>query len=114
MDMDDFSKYESMRDKGALPPDVYLAAKADGLDSITVLRLLRKVFSFSLLQAKEVMVTAQGLANSLEEHQEKLASSVEEALAQLEDGRIANGAASESERSAHADRSEDASTRKAL
>jgi hypothetical protein len=43
MDMDDFSKYESMRDKGARPTDVCVMAKADGFDPITVLRLLRKV-----------------------------------------------------------------------
>ena len=108
--MDDFGKYENMRDKGARPTDVYRMAAADGFDPITVLRLLRKVFSLSLLQAKEVMVTAQGSANSLDEHQEKLASSVE--APQLEDGRIANGVASEPERSAHADRSEEASIRK--
>jgi hypothetical protein len=95
MVMDNFSKYESMRDKGASPKEVYRAAKADSLDPITVLRLLRRVFSLSLSQAKEVTVIAEGLANSLEEHQEKLLPGLEQALAHTEGSQSPNGAASE-------------------
>jgi hypothetical protein len=93
--MDDFSKYESMRDKGTGPEEVYRTAKRDGFDPIALLRLLRKVFSLSLPQAKEVTVIAEGLANSLEEYQEKLSPGLEQALAHAEDDRSANGATSE-------------------
>ncbi len=41
--MDDFSKYEAMRDNGANSRDVYLAAKADGIDKITQIRLVPKI-----------------------------------------------------------------------
>jgi len=52
--MDGFAKYQEMQSKGALPQDVYLAGKADGLDAITLLRLLRQVFGLSLPEAKQV------------------------------------------------------------
>jgi hypothetical protein len=93
--MDDFSKYESMRDKGTGPEEVYRTAKVDGFDPITLLRLLRKVFSLSLPRAKEVTVIAEGLANSLEEYQEKLSPGLEQAFANAENEQSANGAASE-------------------
>jgi hypothetical protein len=91
--VDDFSKYERMRDKGADPKEVYLAAKRDGCDPITLLRLLRRVFSYSLPQAKEVPVCAERLANSLDEYQEKLAPGVEQALSAAEGEQSVNGAA---------------------
>ncbi len=93
---DDFSKYEAMRDQGSGPRDVYLAAKADGHDPITLLRLLRRVFSLSLVQAKEVKVTAEGWASSLEEHQERLVPVVEQALARAEQAASTNGDVSRS------------------
>ena len=52
--MDDFSKYEKLREGGASPRDVYLAGKADGLDEITLLRLVRSVCGLSLAEAKQV------------------------------------------------------------
>lgn len=88
---DDFSKYEGMRDRGADARNVYWAAKADGHDPITLIRLLRRVFSLSLTQAKEVEVIAEGWANSLEEHQERLIPALEQALAQAEEVSSGNG-----------------------
>jgi hypothetical protein len=93
--MDDFRKYEQMRDEGSSPRDVYLTAKADGLDEITSLRLLRKVFALSLTGAKEVTIVASGAANSLEDFQEKWLPVVEQALAQMEDKQSVNGAVCE-------------------
>jgi hypothetical protein len=43
----------------------------DGLDWPALIRLLRKVFSLSFTEAKEVTVISEGLAPSLKEHQEK-------------------------------------------
>jgi hypothetical protein len=106
--MDDFSKYESMRDKGTSPKDVCLMAQTDGLDPITVIRLLRSVFSLSLVQAKEVMVVAERSASSLEKYQEKLALSLEDSLIQAEDGQIGNAVATGTDGNAH-DRSKEVS-----
>jgi hypothetical protein len=54
--MDDFSKYEELRDSGSTAKQVHEAGKADGLDSITLIRLVRKVFDLSLADAKRVIV----------------------------------------------------------
>ncbi|MCI0455507.1 MAG: hypothetical protein L0Z62_00840 [Gemmataceae bacterium] len=59
--MDDFSQYAQMRDSGVSPRDVYLAAGADGLDDLTRLRLLRRVFGLSLKEAKQVSGAAEAL-----------------------------------------------------
>jgi len=79
--MDDFSKYEGLLAHGSRPREIYLAAKADGLDSITLVRLLRKVCGLSLVEAKEVIATADQLATSLTEHQERFIPGLESALA---------------------------------
>ncbi len=54
--MDDFQKYEALRDAGATPDEVYSAGKADLLDEITLIRLLRKLFDLSLADAKRTAV----------------------------------------------------------
>jgi hypothetical protein len=76
----DFSQYERMRDAGVEPVQVYRCAKADGLDEVTLIRLLRRVYHLSLVQAKEVSVIADDLAQSLTEFQERLIGPLEEAL----------------------------------
>ena len=53
--MDDFSKYEKMRDSGSNPGQVHEAGKTDGLDSITLIRLVRKVFDLSLADTKRAI-----------------------------------------------------------
>jgi hypothetical protein len=77
---DDFSHYEAMRDAGAQPVLVYQSAKADGFDPVTLIRLLRHVYQLSLVQAKEVSVIGDGLAETLAEYQERLIGPLEEAL----------------------------------
>jgi hypothetical protein len=71
---EDFHRYEAMRDAGADPQAVYLAAKEAGLDGVTCIRLLRAVFSLPLREAVEVSdatesAAADRLASSLERHQ---------------------------------------------
>lgn len=73
---DNFSKYETMRDRGAGPEDVYRAAAQNGTDSVTLIRVIRAVFSLSPRQAKEVVVRAEELADSLDEYQGKIADVV--------------------------------------
>jgi len=71
--LDDFSKYEAMRDSGRRPEEVYQEAIRDGIDQITRIRLIRAVYSLDPRQAKEVIVLAEGSASSLDEYQGKLA-----------------------------------------
>ncbi len=51
--MDDFAKYEELHNRGVDPREVYRVARADGLDRITSIRLLRKVFGLSFVEAKK-------------------------------------------------------------
>jgi hypothetical protein len=78
--MDDFVKYESMKAAGASAVDVYRKAVADGVDSITSIRLLRKVYGLSLVEAKDVTIRASGAAKSLDEFQAGLVEPLEEML----------------------------------
>ena len=82
--MDEFRKYEQMRDDGAGPGDVYLAAKHDGVAAVALIRLLRSVFDLSLVQAKEVTVIANEQAVSLSAHQEALLPALEGTLIEAE------------------------------
>jgi hypothetical protein len=53
MHMDDFTKYEWLRNGGAQPREVFDIARADGLDLLALIRLLRTVFGLSLAEAKK-------------------------------------------------------------
>ncbi len=72
-------KYVQMKNQGAIPIDIYLAAKADQLDGISRIRLLRQIFDLSLTEAKEVSIIADG--TSLAAHNERIADALEKALA---------------------------------
>ena len=82
----EWHKYEKMRDEGASEHAVYLQAREDGLpylfDSI---RMLREVFDVDLGRAKEITLQADGVANSLAEHQQSLLPAIEEAVRQFDD-----------------------------
>lgn len=77
-------QYAHMCDTGASPGDVYLAAKADGLEEITCIRLLRDLFRLSLVEAKAVVITTDQSISSLEEHQERLTPVIEAAIKRLQ------------------------------
>jgi hypothetical protein len=73
---DDFSRYETMKAAGSSPEDLYREAVRSGVDPITRIRMIRTVCDLSLREAKEVLVRAEGLAESLDEHQAKLAENL--------------------------------------
>ncbi len=52
--MDDFEQYEQLRDTGESSLAVYLRAKDNGVDKLTLIRMLRSVFELSLEEAKKV------------------------------------------------------------
>jgi hypothetical protein len=77
---DDFSKYQAMKASGASPQLVYLQAANDGIDTITMFRLLRTLFSLDLGEAKEIIVKGHGWAESLPEYQDKVAKIITDGL----------------------------------
>ena len=64
----------------------YRAMRADGLDRITCIRILRELFKLSLEGAKEVTVVADGLATSLGEHEARLVEEVTQAIEESSEG----------------------------
>ncbi|MCK9386195.1 MAG: hypothetical protein M0Q15_16415 [Nevskia sp.] len=52
--MSEFSKYEAMHASGVDPAHSYGAAKVDGLDQLTGIRMLRVVYGLSLIEAKKI------------------------------------------------------------
>ena len=77
--MQDFSKYESMRDSGASPEQVFLATRADKLDLPICFAALRSVFGLSMVEAKEVYFEADGSVGELEAfHQNIILPSIQQ------------------------------------
>lgn len=76
----EFKKYIDLKATGLSAIDAAKQAKHAGLDAITRIRLVRKVYGMSFAQAKEVLLIADGVANSLSEHEGKFLSILEEAL----------------------------------
>ena len=77
---DDFAKYELMKRSGSTPTQVYLEAVRDKIDNITRVRLIRSVFSLTLREYKEVWVRAEGIAESVEQHEENIFESLKPLL----------------------------------
>src|SRR5688572_11090189 len=67
MSMSDFLKYEAMRDAGASPKEVCRQLWADNVGSVEIIKILRAIFSLSLVEAKQVKHTADGRFSSLDE-----------------------------------------------
>ncbi len=82
--MNEFSEYQEMKENGIEARVVYLLGKKNGLDTIALIRMLRVVYGLTLVQAKEVSITADGRFKSLSEYQETLLPALEEALKVLE------------------------------
>jgi hypothetical protein len=76
------AKYSAMRDAGASPHEIFRQVLADGLGDIAGIRMLRLVFGLELRQCKEVMIQTRGWANSIDEHEERIADEVEEMFKQ--------------------------------
>jgi ribosomal protein L7/L12 len=64
----------------ATPHEVYLQVLASRGDRIAAIRTIREQFGLNLAQAKEVMLQAEGIASSLDEHQERIAALLERAF----------------------------------
>ena len=80
-----FKKYDCERRSGSSAREVYLSAARDGLDPVTLIRMLREIFALDLAAAKEVAVTASGDFKSLREYQESLLPHIERELDTLDE-----------------------------
>jgi hypothetical protein len=69
---DDITKCEKMKAAGSSQEELYLEAARNGIDPITRIRLIRSVCAFSPGQAKEVIMRAEGQAESLNQYQDKI------------------------------------------
>lgn len=78
--MTDFSKYQSMRDGGSDPAAVYREARADGVDDLTMYRLLHTVFGLTFTEAKAVIVTTDTGSKTLSDAQAVLKPGLRVAL----------------------------------
>jgi len=77
---DHFEEYQRMRKEGHSPKEAYLHAEASGLDLFARIRMLPSTFGLSLVEAKEVSVTADGNWSSLSEYQGTLLPALKAAL----------------------------------
>ena len=77
--------YNSMERDGLSPFAVYARHRQAGRQRLESLAAVRREFGLSLAEAKEVMMIAEGSADSLWGYQEKLAELIEEELADLDD-----------------------------
>ena len=82
--VDNFEKYAICSSRGISAKKTYEIAKQDGLNFGECIRMLRQVYTLSLIDAKEVIVTVDEKVNSLAEFQEKLTPLVESELNRLE------------------------------
>lgn len=68
--MGTFDKFEEMRRRGIAPLDAYIAAKQDGLDSASSIRMLREIFALPLADAKKIAFLGD-TGTTAEEHGQK-------------------------------------------
>ena len=83
--MDAYKKYFAMRDAGATPQEVFLAARDDNPNLHECFKIIGTVYNLSLVETKEVYITAVTPATSLDEFQEKyILPAIEEIVQILE------------------------------
>jgi ribosomal protein L7/L12 len=78
--VEELAKYRRMKASGGSASVVYRTAKDDGADEVTAIRMLRSVFSLSLVEAKEAILLSEPYGQGLSEQQKGLIEPIEEAL----------------------------------
>jgi ribosomal protein L7/L12 len=78
----EFGKYEEAMKAGATAQEIWRAAEVDGLDGVLRIRMIRKLFGLSVVEAKEVAAAAHG--ESLSKQQAELLPAIQEALRDLD------------------------------
>jgi hypothetical protein len=85
VEKDRVDKYKKLAELGNTPEQVYLAAKRDGYKGFDLWFITGSVFRLNFIEMKEVSLRANGIANSLDEHQQSLIPALEEAFRILEE-----------------------------
>ena len=75
-----------MKAAGIAAKTAYLYGQKLGMDPFAQIKMLRSVFGVSLVEAKEVAVTADGSSVSLSEHQAKLFPALNATLSTVKSG----------------------------
>lgn len=78
--MSEFDRFQKLKNAEKSPTQLYLIAKEEGMTKIACIRMLRKVFDFSLPEAKEIICCTDSQCNSLDEYQEDLYPTLKKAL----------------------------------
>ena len=85
--MDDqhyIDKYGKLKNEGYEENLIYKLMVEDNLGMIDRIRIIRKLFGISLIEAKELETIAYGKASTLEEEQEKLVEPLKTVLDSIE------------------------------
>jgi hypothetical protein len=69
----DLARFESMS-----AGQVYRILKSEGVEMVSALGYLRRLFGYTIGQAKEVILIEDGVAVSLDAHQERLLDALKE------------------------------------
>jgi hypothetical protein len=85
VEKDALDKYKKLAETGNTPEQVYLTAQNDGYNMIDVWCITGSVFRLKLIEVKEVSLRANGIANSLDEHELSLIPHLEKAFRMLEE-----------------------------
>lgn len=67
----DFDKYQKLKEEGKTAKETYLIAKKEGLNTLSYMKILCKVYHLSIAKAKEIIVCSDTGVKSLSEYQEK-------------------------------------------
>jgi hypothetical protein len=76
--MQNWHEYLRLKSEGYSAERIYAQAKSDGMTDMYCIKLVMYVFELDVPKAKDVMVRANGLAESLNSYQQKLFDSITE------------------------------------
>ncbi|MHA7631502.1 ribosomal protein L7/L12 [Corallococcus sp. M7] len=71
-----------LKRQGKVAEEVVLEAEANGMDRISIIRMVRALFGLSLREAKEVLARAAGFPGGARERQEQFLEPLMQALAE--------------------------------
>lgn len=75
------NEYRVLANQGNAAKDICRLAREAGLRDFDRIVLIRELFGLSLVEAKEMIIIADGLASSLSEYQERFIPALEEIIA---------------------------------
>jgi len=80
----DNGTYERMKRDGCTPEDVYHAARAAGESRLGAMKILHDLFQLDGRATKEVVLRAEDVMHSIDEHEQQIFELLAEVLAKRE------------------------------